>query len=286
MQKPIIVVTGANGQLGQCIQDIATSNNNFDFIFLSKSDLSIEDEVAVNEFFKKTTPAFCVNCAAYTAVDLAETDKERAFAVNAYAVGVLAKICGSYGTRFIHISTDYVFKGDSPIPYKENAPTAPINVYGASKAKGEELAMAQNAGAIVIRTSWVYSEHGKNFVKTMLKHMQERESINVVNDQTGSPTYAPDLAKAILQIIHAGATKPGIYHYCNAGTITWFEFAQEIKELSGSHCQVNPIPSSSYSTPAKRPAYSILDTTAITQAYGIEMRPWKESLKTCIKRLG
>lgn len=285
MQKPTIVVTGANGQLGCCIKDIATANDHFDFIFLSKDDLSIEDEEAVNGFFQKTKPEFCINCAAYTAVDAAETDVERAFAINGDAVGILAKACKNYGTRFIHISTDYVFKGDNHFPYNENTSPDPINVYGASKAKGEELALAQNRETIIIRTSWVYSEHGKNFVKTMLRLVKERESINVVNDQTGSPTYAPDLAQAIVHIITKGAAKPGIYHYCNAGTITWFRFAGEIKNLSGSNCKVNPIPSSAYPTPAKRPSYSILNTTAITHAYGIEMKPWKESLEICIQRL-
>ena len=225
-----ILVTGANGQLGKEIQQLARPDPHpiamgYDFIFLSKEDLPVNDPGSVKEFFAKHHPVFCINCAAYTAVDKAESEKELAFRVNAEAVGVLAAVCSEYNCRFIHISTDYVFDGKASVPYKEETATNPQTVYGASKLEGEKRALQFNPGSIIIRTSWVYSEFGKNFVKTMLKLMSEKEEINVVNDQYGSPTYAADLAKAILQITGIPATHDSrltthIYHFSNEGIIT------------------------------------------------------------------
>jgi dTDP-4-dehydrorhamnose reductase len=192
-----------------------------------------------------------------------------------------------YNATFIHISTDYVFDGTATIPYTEDFPVAPVNTYGATKLKGEELAALENPSSIIIRTSWVYSSFGNNFVKTMLRLMKEREQLNVVSDQLGCPTYAADLADAIMKIIGSGkaGSQPGIYNYSNTGVINWYQFAECIRELSGSNCVVNPIPSSSYPTPAKRPAYSVMDTTKIQQTFGVAIPDWKDSLKKCLALL-
>lgn len=280
-----ILVTGSNGQLGKELKQLASSFPQFDFIFLSREDLPIHHFELVRNFFRGYHPAFLINCAAYTAVDKAELEKDLAFQVNAEAVGVLAAVCKEYHTSFIHISTDYVFDGIAVAPYKEDAPTNPQGVYGASKLEGEKQAMQFNPDTIIIRTSWVYSEFGKNFVKTMLKLMSEREEINVVNDQIGSPTYAADLANVIMKIIGEGKWKPGIYHYSNGGVISWFDFAVAIKQAAGLTCKINPIPTSQYPTPAKRPAWSVLDKTKIQQTFGVKPTDWKESLATCLSRL-
>ncbi|MBS1666105.1 MAG: dTDP-4-dehydrorhamnose reductase [Bacteroidetes bacterium] len=285
MSKPEIIVTGATGQLGKEIQTLSSRFPIFDFVFLGRAGLPINDFSKAQELFKIHQPAFLINCAAYTAVDKAESEKETAFLVNADSVEILAALCKQYGTRFIHISTDYVFDGGSSTPLREDAPTGPISVYGASKLKGEELALKENPGSVIIRTSWVYSEFGNNFVKTMMRLMNERESINVVSDQIGSPTYAADLAEAIMQIINATQFVPGIYHYSNEGTISWYEFAVAIKEMINSSCIVNPIPTSQYPTPAKRPHYSLLDKTKISAVYALAIKDWKESLHVCISRL-
>jgi dTDP-4-dehydrorhamnose reductase len=280
-----ILVTGSNGQLGKELKKISSLFPQFDFIFLSREDLPIHHFELVRNFFKGYHPQYLINCAAYTAVDKAEAERDLAFQVNAEAVGVLAAICKQYHTSFIHISTDYVFDGTATIPYKEDSPTNPQSVYGASKLEGEKQAMQLNTDSIIIRTSWVYSEFGKNFVRTMMKLMSEREEINVVNDQIGSPTYAADLALAILQIIAGGNWQPGIYNYSNKGVISWYDFALAIKEVAGFTCKVNPIPTSQYPTPAKRPAYSVLDKTKIQQTFGVKPADWKESLITCLSRL-
>ena len=281
--KPKILVTGSNGQLGKELQELASSYSQFEFVFVSKEDMPIHNFELVRIFFNSVKPAYCINCAAYTAVDKAESEKELAFQINGEAVGVLAAVCKEHQTKFIHISTDYVFNGEGDYPYTENFPTDPINTYGASKLEGEKQALQLNPDCIIIRTSWVYSSFGKNFVKTMIRLMNEKDSISVVNDQIGSPTYAADLAETILKIIDNW--KPGIYNFSNEGIISWFEFAEEIKKIIKCPCDVKPIPTSSYPTPAKRPAYSVLDKTKIQETFGIQLKDWKESLDTCIEKI-
>jgi dTDP-4-dehydrorhamnose reductase len=290
MSKPIIVVTGANGQLGKEIGVLSGSYPAFDFLFLSRAALPVDDAVAVDRYFEQHKPAYCINCAAYTAVDKAETEKDLAMLVNGEAVGVLAAACHRSDTKFIHISTDYVFDGMSTVPYRETDATNPVNFYGSTKLKGEEESLAKNPSSLIIRTSWVYSEFGNNFVKTMIRLMKERDSLNVVNDQLGSPTYARDLAGAILTIISRSELRsadwvPGIYHYSNEGVISWHAFAQAIKEITGSACTVNGIPTSGYPTPAKRPAYSVFNKEKIKSVYHITPPVWRESLMACIARL-
>jgi dTDP-4-dehydrorhamnose reductase len=271
------------------LRELAPTFNEYDFSFLSRDELDIANVEAVQSKFDKLHPAFCINCAAYTAVDKAEAEEDEAFRINAMATGIIAAACSRYNTQLIHISTDYVYDGDATVPYHENAEVNPINVYGDSKLEGEKLALANNPNTIIIRTSWVYSSYGKNFVKTMLRLMSEKDEIKVVNDQYGSPTYAADLAEAILTIITSltkGNNKHhGIYHYSNAGAINWYEFAIAIKELSGSSCKVNSIPTSDYPTVAGRPRYSVLDKAAIQKEFGIVLKDWKESLKECLKKL-
>lgn len=280
-----ILVTGANGQLGREMQVIAATFPHYTFLFVTREELPIDNAEAVTEYFNNHSIDVCVNCAAYTAVDKAESEMDQAFAVNGVATGNLAALCKEKNSLFIHISTDYVFDGSATTPYKEDHPVQPIGVYGASKLKGEELALQNNTQSIIIRTSWVYSSFGNNFVKTMLRLMKERESINVVDDQRGCPTYAADLAKAIMDIISGTTVNPGIYNFSNHGIITWYQFAVAIKELSGSKCVVNPIPSSQYPTPAKRPAYSVLDTTKIRDTFNVVIPEWKESLHQCLSLL-
>jgi dTDP-4-dehydrorhamnose reductase len=284
MQK--IVVTGAGGQLGRELQVLAAAFPSFDFVFADRDLLPVDDPGRIASFFRENRPDWCINCAAYTAVDKAETEKEAAFRINGDAPGWLAGACRSAGARLIHISTDYVFDGSSSTPLGEDDKTAPINVYGASKLEGEEKAFREfPEGTLVIRTSWVYSEFGNNFVRTMIRLMRERPAISVVDDQIGSPTYAADLAAAILRIVSAGRWVPGIYNYSNEGEISWYDFAVAIRELTGSNCQVSPIPSASYPTPARRPHYSLLDKGLITRTYGLSIPGWRDSLGVCISRL-
>ena len=280
-----ILVTGSNGQLGKELQQIASSFPQFDFKFVAREDLPVDDAEAVNNFLKNHPPQYLINCAACTAVDKAEQEKDAAFRVNADAVGILAAASKVHHAHFIHISTDYVFDGTASVPYKEDSPTNPQSVYGASKLEGERQALQFNPDSIIIRSSWVYSEFGKNFVKTMLKLLHEKKEINVVNDQIGSPTYAGDLAEAIMQIISSQIWQPGIYNYSNEGIISWYDFAELIKELSGSSCKINPVPTSGYPTPAKRPAYSALSTEKIRNTFNVRLSPWKPGLEKCIDKM-
>lgn len=282
MSKPTIIVTGATGQLASEIAVLSAGYPDYKFIFLSREELPVHDAAAVEKCFLSLQPQYCINCAAYTAVDKAETDKEMAFYVNGDAPGVLARICKVFNTKLLHLSTDYVFNGSSAVPYVETDTVNPINTYGASKLMGERQATENNASTVIIRTSWVYSSFGNNFVKTMMRLMKERESIQVVNDQTGSPTYAADLAAVILKIIESGKWVPGIYHYSNEGVITWFDFAAAIKEITANSCIIHPIPSSSYPTPARRPDYSVFDKQKIRHTYQVLIPAWKDSLEKCI----
>jgi len=283
--KKTILVTGANGQLGTEFRQLENIYPGYNFLFVSRDELSISEADAVAKYFSFNKIEICINCAAYTAVDKAETEKDTAFEINATAAGNLAKVCNEYGVKFIHISTDYVFPGNGERPYKETDDTHPINVYAASKLEGEKLVAAANPHAIIIRTSWVYSSFGKNFVKTMLRLMAEKETIGVVSDQMGCPTYAADLAEAIMQIIDKNNFVAGFYHYCNQGVISWFEFATAIKNISGSKCLVNPIATQDYPTPAMRPHYSALDTTKFSDTFHIVIPAWEDSLRKCIALL-
>ena len=280
-----ILVTGANGQLGQEFQQLEKNFPSLNFLFVSKNELSIADENAVNTFFKNKQIDICINCAAYTAVDKAETDKETAIAVNAIAVGYLAKACKNHNAKFIHISTDYVFDGKGIKPFTENDQTNPVNFYGQTKLSGELNALKENEETIIIRTAWVYSSFGNNFVKTMIRLMNERESIGVVNDQYGCPTFAADLAQAIMQIIVGNNFIAGIYHYSNKGKISWYDFAKEISQQINSHCVVNEITTSQFPTPAARPSFSVLDTSKIAETFNITIPEWKESLQKCLALL-
>ena len=285
MTKPIILVTGSTGQLGSELQELAPQYPQYKFCFFSRSQLAIENKEEVERAFALLRPQYVINCAAYTAVDKAETEKEQALAVNATAVGQLANASKRFGARFIHLSTDYVFDGNSREPLKEDSPVAPVNFYGETKLRGEQEAVKENPDSIILRTSWVYSAFGKNFVKTMLRLMAEKESISVVADQWGSPTYAADLAKAILHIIESRSWHPGIYHYSNEGVISWAQFAEAIGTLTNSTCKVTFIPTEQYPTPARRPAYSVMDKSKIAAVYHLPIRPWKESLQECLQKL-
>jgi dTDP-4-dehydrorhamnose reductase len=283
-----ILVTGAGGQLGKELGVLSAAFSQYHFLLASKTDLPIEDAAAVNNYFAKHSIDFCINCAAYTAVDRAETERQQAFLINGEAAANLATACKIHNAIFIHISTDYVFDGNGTKPYKETDPVHPVSVYGQSKLRGEELVLQNNPASVIIRTSWVYSQFGNNFVKTMLRLMKERESINVVNDQLGCPTYAADLAAAIMEIVEQYSIRNiqySIFNYCNEGVISWYDFALAIKELTNSNCIVNPIPTSQYPTPAKRPHYSVLDTGLIKNAFEINIPAWKQSLEKCLRLL-
>ena len=282
---PNILVTGANGQLGRELQDIQFSYPSYSFFFYSRNELDITNEQELRKAFERVQPIYCINCAAYTAVDKAESEPELAHALNAEAVKLLATICNEIGTRLIHISTDYVFDGTSSTPYKEDDSTNPINTYGRTKLEGEKACQAANPDCIIIRTSWVYSQYGSNFVNTMIRLLSIKEEISVVADQKGSPTYAADLAEAILTIISGLNWKRGIYHFSNGGEITWFDFAMAIKEFINSSCTIHPISTSEYPTPAARPKYSLLSKEKIFREFGITPKPWKDSLHTCLQKI-
>jgi dTDP-4-dehydrorhamnose reductase len=283
--KSRILVTGANGQLGMELRDLSATFPDYEFLFFGKDDFSIVDGDAAEEIMVKLAPQFLINCAAYTAVDKAEQDRELAYSINASAVGLLAELCSRHHCKFIHISTDYVFNGAASSPLNESHPVAPVNYYGETKLAGEKLALQKNPGSVIIRTAWVYSAHGKNFVKTMLRLMTEKPEISVVSDQKGTPTYAADLARAIMHIIASGHWIPGIYHYSNEGQTTWFSFASQIKELAGIECQIHPISTARFPTPAKRPAYSVLDKSKIKNTYALPIRDWESALRACLSAL-
>lgn len=284
MQKKIMV-TGANGQVGKELRELSHNCPSCEFTFLSREDLPLENYNLQKEYFHILRPDILINCAAYTAVDKAEEFRDLAFLINGEAVGHLAEMCRDYKTRMIHISTDYVFDGNSIVPYKEDDSLNPVNTYGASKLQGEILALKNYNNCCIIRTSWVYSAYGNNFVKTMLRLMEQRTEINVVNDQIGCPTYAADLADVLVQIGLSEKYVPGIYHYSNQGSISWYDFAKEIAHEIHSSCKINPIPTSQYPTPAKRPFHSAMDLSKIEKVYGISPKPWKESLHLCLQRL-
>jgi len=288
--KSKILVTGGDGQLAKELREFSSLHTGLEFVFLSREDLPIHQFELIRNYFNTLQPAYCINCAAYTAVDKAESEKDLAFLINGEAVGVLAAVCKEHNTRFIHISTDYVFDGEAAYPYTESSLTDPINVYGASKLEGEEQSIQLNPDSIIIRTSWLYSSLGKNFVKTMIQLMSEKDQIKVVNDQLGSPTNAADLAETIFNIIGLCHLEiynwtPGIYNFSNDGVISWYDFAKEIKDITHSPCVIKSITTKEYPTPAKRPAYSGLNKTKIQQTFGVKLKKWEDSLRTCISNI-
>jgi len=280
-----ILVTGANGQLGQSILEQSKNYKEIECFFVTRNELDITNEELINHYFEDKSFDFVVNCAAYTAVDKAEDDQENAYLVNAKATEFLAKITNEKGIPFIHVSTDYVFDGTEAIPRLETDQTNPIGVYGQTKLDGENLALENNPKTIILRTAWVYSRFGNNFVKTMLRLFNDKDSIFVVADQIGSPTNAIDLADAILTIISKDDLTYGIFNYSNEGECSWFEFAQKIKEFSNSTSEINPVPTSDYPTKAKRPAYSLLDKSKIKEVYQLDILTWEDSLKEELKHL-
>ena len=274
-----ILVTGSNGQLGSELSVLSSNYPQYEWIFADRSKITLDNLDQLPIQLNETKADVILNCGAYTAVDKAESEKDLAFTVNSSAVEIIAKFASENHIKLIHISTDYVFDGTSSVALDEEALTNPINVYGESKLAGEAACMKQNPDSIIIRTSWVYSKFGNNFVKTMQRLIQEREEINVVNDQIGSPTYAADLAQAMIDIVNSSNWIPGIYNYSNEGEISWHEFAISIKELGNYSCKVGGIPSSAYPTPAKRPSYSLLSKSKVKKRYNLNVPYYKESLK-------
>lgn len=281
-----ILVTGAAGQLGKSIRQIGFTV--LDEVFYTDiAELDITDYAAIEEFVKKNEIDTIVNCAAYTAVEKAEEAEEEARKINVEAVANLAKVAASEDCLLIHISTDFIFDGTATKPYTEKDKPAPLNVYGRTKWEGEQAIIRSGCWYLIIRTSWLYSEYGNNFVKTMLRLADERSEINVVADQVGTPTYAADLARAIAHIMDNDERieYQGIYHYSNEGACSWYEFAREIMQAAGKTCKVNPISTADYSAVAVRPAYSVLDKTKIKKTFGVEVPEWKDSLLRMLKNL-
>jgi len=292
-----ILVTGKNGQLGQSIHKIVYTDkgidkNSNDFFFVGRKELDLGNNSNITNYFNKNNRFdLIINCAAYTAVDKAEEEQDFANQVNYLAVKQLAEIANKHKTKLMHISTDYVFDGESDEPYKETDKTNPINVYGKTKLAGERvLQEVMSTNAIIIRTSWMYSEYGNNFVKTILKLGKERDELNVVSDQIGSPTYATDLAKAIIAIInnknyHNKEQSTEIYHYSNEGEISWHEFAKGIFKIAKIDCKVNSITTEQYPTPALRPRNTLMSQDKISERFGLNMRCWLNSLQACVESI-
>lgn len=283
--KTKILVTGANGQLAQCINDIRDSYPDIDFVFTDVGKLDITKPKQLDLLLERNTFHWCINCAAYTAVDQAEINSEIAKKVNTLGAKNLAIACKENNVKLIHISTDFVFDGNSTKPYDEEAKPNPISVYGSSKLKGEQEIQAILKEHFIIRTSWLYSEYGHNFLKTMVQLGREKTEINVVNDQIGTPTYAKDLAKVILAFVKENSKNYGIYHYSNSGATSWYDFAVAIFKYCKVNVNVKPVSTKDYPTLAKRPTYSILDVTKIKQTLNIQIPNWEDSLKEAISNL-
>ena len=280
-----ILVTGANGQLGKEIQNLASDIEKFNFIFTDIDDLDITNEVSLSKFFDKNSIDYIVNCAAYTAVDKAETNIELCNKINSIAVKNLVSFAEEYNVNFITISTDYVFNGTNYKPYTEDDKTSPNSVYGASKLAGETEALKYEK-SIIIRTSWLYSHYGANFIRTMLNLAETRNELNVIFDQIGTPTYAADLTEAIIEIIRYSENNEfvaGIYNYSNEGVTSWFDFAKTIFKLTNTNCKVRPIETKDYPTPAARPHYSVLNKSKIKDTFNLFIPYWEDSLAECLK---
>lgn len=282
-----ILVTGKNGQLGQSLQKIAVAFPEYDFVFVGRDELDLASAQSIDEFFAgQNRFTAIINTAAYTAVDKAEVEPDLANQINHLAVSQLADIAHKQDAFLLHVSTDYVFDGKGCRPYIESDPVAPQNQYGLSKLKGEQAMQVSGCNGAIVRTSWVYSEFGNNFVKTMLQLGRERDSLNVIFDQVGSPTYATDLGRALVALLKA-ESQPGVelYHYSNEGVCSWYDFAKAIFELSGVNCAVNPIETKDYPTPARRPHYSLMNKAKIKQTLGMQVPYWREALKRCMGML-
>ena len=280
-----VLITGANGQLGNEMRVLSVENPEYTYFFTDVAELDICNEQAVLDFVKANNIHVIVNCAAYTAVDNAEDNVELCSKLNADAVGYLAKAAEANGAEFIQISTDYVFDGTAHIPYQETEPTCPNSVYGKTKLAGEQNALSLCSRSMVIRTAWLYSTFGNNFVKTMIRLGKERDSLGVIFDQIGTPTYARDLARAIFAAIRQRVV-PGVYHFSNEGVCSWYDFTKAIHRLAGiTTCSVKPLHTSEYPTKAMRPHYSVLDKTKIKETYHIEIPYWMDSLQSCIAEL-
>jgi len=276
----VVLVTGANGQLGQAIQFVAGKYPIIRFVFCSSSDLDITNKENCKSIFNKENPDFCINAAAYTAVDKAESEPEKAELINVIGAKNLAETCKNFNTKLIHISTDFVFDGSKNEPYNETDLPSPKGVYGQTKLDGEIAIQEVFDAYFIIRTSWVYSQFGNNFMKTMLRLASERKSLSIVNDQIGTPTNAIDLANAILKIVESKTNNQyGIYNFSNEGQCSWFDFAKKIFEINLVKIDLTPIPTTEFPTPAERPKYSVLDKTKIKTNFGIQIKPWEESIE-------
>ena len=279
----VVLVTGANGQLGQAIQFVAGNYPNINFVFCSSSDLDITIKENCDSVFNKEKPDFCINAAAYTAVDKAESEPEKAELINVIGAKNLAEACKNFNAKLIHISTDFVFDGSKNAPYNETDLPNPKGVYGQTKLEGEIAIQEVFDAYFIIRTSWVYSQFGNNFMKTMLRLASERASLSVVSDQIGTPTNAVDLAECLVTIIteHSKLNTEhyGIYNFSNEGQCSWFDFAKKIFEINQVKIDVTPIPTTQFPTPAERPKYSVLDKTKIKTVFGIEIKPWEQSIE-------
>lgn len=280
-----VLVTGKNGQLGSELQELAHNYPNYNIVFVDREEMDLSNPDQIFEVLDAQKPEIIVSAGAYTAVDKAESDQELCDAVNHIAVKTIGAWAADNNANVIHISTDYVFDGTSETPLKETDEPDPINVYGLTKLHGEQALRASSANHVIIRTAWVYSTYGANFVKTMIRLMSEREEIGVVADQIGTPTYARDLAKAIMQIIEAPEFVQGVFHYSNEGKISWHDFATAIKEIKGFSTKVNAIGSDAFPTPAKRPNFSLLDKTKIKEVYKVSVPDWKTSLEEMLAKL-
>lgn len=280
-----IIVFGASGQLGQCIKAVTTVNEVNNIIFPDEAEANILDTGALGLLFNKYNPSYVINCAAYTAVDKAEDDKELAYKINVTGAQNLAELCKQHNSTLIHISTDFVFKGDKATPRTETDEASPISVYGQTKLDGEKAIAKVLDQHFIVRTGWLYSEYANNFSKTMLKLGAERDELRIVADQVGTPTYAIDLAGFVLHIINKKSTAYGTYHYSNEGVTSWFDFARAIFDISGTHVKTIPIRTDEYPTKATRPAYSVMDKTKAKKIFNIEIPYWRDSLITCINKL-
>jgi dTDP-4-dehydrorhamnose reductase len=282
-----ILICGSNGQLGKEFRKLAKEDTLHQWLFTDIDELDIRNASMVSRFFEQNKPELVVNCAAYTAVDKAESDAENAYALNRDGAGNLAVACKKNNIVLIHVSTDYVFSGIASRAYREDDPTGPTSIYGDSKLQGELKVMETAGRALIIRTSWLYSVNGNNFLKTMLRLGKERGEVKVVDDQLGSPTYAYDLALAIRDIIPQINTvsEVELFHYSDSGQTTWFGFAKAIFEFSGISCNCLPVTTAEFPTPVRRPAYSVMDTEKIARRFAVKVPGWKESLKACIQEL-